>query len=339
MYLGLAGVWLELGDPANFHKITFELDYLESWAATTGVTANLQAPTDGGPGTYVAAATKLPSQTTSGPHGTVVALHHVPRFVTGEGISISEQFCFTIEASAPQPLTTLIAWASDVQDLVSIGTGQVAAFHAVKGTCECQTAGPDPITVTQEVAVHTRWAVRNPKSVRRLYAYDRFFTLDDIGGISGVASWMMMAEKRQSLLNRVMTSRYHDQILLTDRLFNRAASVERLNKDLRGDEKDKSVHSVDRLKREYDTAGAPMAKLAPDKDVWAEAVRDARNAVGHHNKGIDNFKSQHYWRAESLYWLFVLRLLQLDGAPQLVVDQVGNHRQLELVRNELVKLL
>jgi hypothetical protein len=119
-------------------------------------------------------------------------------------------YILRLDADNVTPIDDLIDTASDFQDLVSIATGRNAAFHSLFGfhpdlTKEVPSEEHKAYSVPFEIM--SQWNIRDTASKPdQIEFQDLFFSLDDLGGMDGVAKWMKAAREHRSTLGRTMST-------------------------------------------------------------------------------------------------------------------------------------
>ena len=245
-------------------------------------------------------------------------------------------------------LEALLDIVSDVQDLVSIGTGHTAEIVGVtlqRSDVPLRTSTGETVGLLP-LEYFARWAVRErrpPKTTLR--AHRMYFTLDDLGGIIGLAKWMVVAEKYRTALGRIMAAHYADGMFESDRVVNGCAAIQGFDKKRKADKvKDVAVA----LRRSAALADKLFVDLVGDVEAWIVLVVAHRNDAAHHYDRYLGGAATREQRllADSIYWLLVLvliaacerpsgsvfayrkspRLLRLEGAAGSALEPWTRHR-------------
>lgn len=207
------------------------------------------------------------------------------------------------------------------QDLVSIGTGRTStfeafSFHHPEVVHELRDGTDYPVTI-EFFAQWVNWETRMPGSVG---LHDVLFNLTDLGGEPAVQRWIRFALDHQGTIARVMGTRYRTGGYVSDRLLNRAAALEALDRDTHGQD-DESFKN--RMLRLATIAGSPFGDAVGDVDRWASRFKKARIAAAHHsNRHPAEAGHLDYYLSEVAYYLFVLCLLRHIGADDRAVERV-----------------
>lgn len=274
----------------------------------------------------------LPDDRTHDPDGGELLLRHSIG-VRGNRVTeraLTQQCYFRISCSEVRALDDLIDIASDLQDLVSIAINRTADIDALGFWHPSVYWQPTPEAKKspKPVEYFVPWNARDTgPTPRGLQAHEMFFTYPDFGGIDGIGRWLRSAWRHRGGLGRVMASRYARQMLVSDRLLNRAAALEAFDREVTGFAGSKFKT---RMKRCADLAGAPFAGLVGDIDAWAEVIRLDRDDIAHHfGRRMKHSSADQFFLAESLYWLFILCMLRDCQAPAKVYQRIADHQALD----------
>jgi len=253
--------------------------------------------------------------------------------------SLEQSFRFYLDYPDVHTVDDLVEVASDLQDLVSIGTGRTAAFQELR-MFHPDVSQKTPVGVLYKpIAIHSQWAAERTDRPARWSDHDAYFGLGELGGMPGVAKWLTVARKHRETLGRVMATRYTASMYVTDQYYNRIASLEDLNRQEAGDAK-QTVSLNRRLARCAKLAGQPFTDLVVNVDKWVEIVKSDRDDIGHH---FGRRKSQHtaeqFYLAESAYWLYVLCLLRLADAPDAVFVRISDNYRFQRLGRRLAKFI
>lgn len=324
----LRGAFLDEDEALKATGISFGLAHLVSWIGETGISEEWRK--DGGrredvPRFRIEAREKPDRSAVLANGGSVHLKHSVG--ITGDGMSdraLTQAFHWRVDQPRGVGMDDLLDLASDVQDLVSIATGRIAAFERVRfWHPEVLRETPDGKRMPEAVDVFVEWNARAEKSTRRLHEHDLLFTFEHLGGIDGVRRWMDAADRHRSGLGRVMGSRYAKGMFVSDRLLNCSAALEAFDRDSTGD---KRIRFKTRMLRCAALAGDPFTNLVGDVSRWAQTIRLERDDLAHHfGRHMRSTGSETYYLWQSLYWLFVICILRDSGAPEKVFDHLQRH--------------
>lgn len=336
----IGGAHLDQADLAAFTSAWFQLEGLVEWMAQPGPEYT-PSITDDGRRVHTLTLTESAEERVAGAGGATVVLRHSPRLeaTAGARVLLAQDYTAAVEVPHPARIDELLAYASDLQDLVSIGIGLPAAYRQVHLLHPSVVADLDTRTVQVPLELHAEWTVRRPTDATRPTPLDIYFTYEDLGGAGGVTRWMRTADTHRHTLDRVMATRYAEDMFVSDRMLNYAASLDAYDTV---DHPDPANGPRISLKQRLDNcitkAGPTFAALIGDTDAWADAVTKARHDIAHHKTGMHD-GATHYYLAESAYWLYVLCLLTDAGAPQEVFDRISAHRQFKWIRQQLPTVL
>jgi hypothetical protein len=169
--------------------------------------------------------------------------------------------------------------------------------------------------------------------------HEAYFGLEDLGGMPGVAKWLVVARKHRETLGKVMATRYAASMYVTDRYYNRVASLEDLNRQEAGDG-NQTVSLNRRLTRCAKLAGQPFTDLVVNVDEWVKIVKSDRDDIGHHfGRRQRQHTTEQFYLSESTYWLYVLCLLRLADAPDAVFTQITDNYRFQGLGRRLAKFI
>lgn len=244
----------------------------------------------------------------------------------GDGLnerSLTQSMLFHFEADRSMSVADIVDVASDLQDLVSIGTKATAAFEYL----HLYTDGHrDSFGNKKGIRLLAPWHAKRDKV--GLHPYDMAFTFDELGGMEGVRRWLDAAEAHRPGLGMVMNTRYV-RMFTGDRFLHRVAALERMYEQWSGNN---TTVLVDRLKQLCEFAGSPVQGLVPDVEVWCEKAKSERHNVAHHlGRIIHQDPGELFYSSEVAYWLFVVCLLRLSGAPDAVFDHISRNPSVQFL--------
>lgn len=209
--------------------------------------------------------------------------------------------------------------ASDLQDLVSIGTNRTAAYeHVHLYDSDIGLGSKKDGRYAPPAKLFLPWLAQPDADKSAPHQSDMAFTFEDINGMNGLANWLTAAAKYRSMLGHVMTTRYV-KMLVDVKLIFRIAALNGLFREWKGYEC--NLRTV--LTKLTALAGDPFAELVHDIDAWCErATKERTNLAHHYGRPAHSNSADMYFTAESAYWLFVLCMLRLAEAPEAVFDRV-----------------
>lgn len=323
----LRGVHFDPDGALKFQRLTAEMNWLPFWVARSGLEESYRFAKKDGRDQIDAVDLRLApldTQTCAGQDGATVSL--------SQGFSISgnrvterrmgQSFSFSIETSGLTSLEALLEQMSDLQDLVSIGTGK----HAGYSTLTLQhpevrlPAMPGEFGPPASIELIGRWRVVSQEGPENLNWHDMFFTLADLGGMEGVERWLAVAAAHRSELGRVMATKCSPSMYQSDKVLNCTAALEAYDRSTH-----KEDYLVDRLKRLAAAAGDVFDELVGDVPAFATALKTARHDVAHHKTGMVTASSGHIFLGMSAYWLFAMCLLREGQAPDGVFEHIKQH--------------
>jgi hypothetical protein len=329
----LKSVLFDAGEPLEATICTFDLRYLTAWMTETGIDETHYFAEDrenrSDEPYWTLAARGLDSRS-AGLDGYRLSIEHSVG-IKGDRInerSLTQRFYARITADKMRDVDELAELASDLQDLVAIGTGRDAVVEGMsfRRPDLVEKIGP---TGEREVPIEyfVPWSVRDSsKKPGELQPHEMYFSFQQLGEMDGVARWMNAADKHRSALGRVMSTRYSPQMFVSDRLLNCAAALEAFDRVSTGFGGSKFKTRMIRCAK---LAGSAFTDLVGDIDQWAESIRLSRDDLAHHlGRTPERKGSTQYFLGQSVYWLFVLCMLREAEARAEVFDQIAGSQQL-----------
>ena len=229
---------------------------------------------------------------------------------------------------------SLLAVVSDLQDLVTLGTGRIASFDVL--TLLHPDASRERVTgenIRVPFELLAQWTVSDSDEPTRSH-HEMFFTLEDLGGLDGVARWLDVAATHRTSLDRLMATRYAHRSYLADKYLNRLVSLEAFDRE--------AGHSgtyLQRLRRCVEYAGVPISDLVPDTNAWTKRLKDDRNDLAHHLAELARqVSSDQLFLSESAFWLYVICLLRRAAAPEAVFGRISRTQQFQFLKRRLAKV-
>jgi hypothetical protein len=329
----LEGAWFDDPDELDVDRVIIDLRHLNGWVNQSGLSTDHPRHDDGGDDRFsIITARDLPTLKVQPGETSVRFFQSLSE--QGEHIhdlGIKQRWTLSLVADKPLPLARFIETASDVQDLVSIAVGETANFDKVSlqhpALPKRSRDGAPLRNWREDITYHAQWSNRtepcDPVKRHRMY-----FTLDDLGGMDGVARWLDVVERYRTELSRVMATRYSASMFLEDRIMNVSAALDSFDKVRRETGKAK-VDYVDRITQCIDLAGEPFTSLIDqDGREWAKAVKETRHDLAHHRERFRlNGSVGEHLQSEQLFWLFAFCMLRLAQAPPAVFDGIAKHGQ------------
>lgn len=334
------GVLFETDEQLAFRRIDVEMDWMPFWVNESALEESYSYKKVEGEAEQLVGFTievgAIEPRSCQGQEDATVTLGHTSG-ISGNRVterSLWQNFHFSITAEALLPLDSLLDQASDLQDLVAIGTGCIPAYSSV------DFRHPDAVIEIGDKSYETtiemfaQWQVVNNRAPDALDQYHMYFTLPELGGMPGVERWLTVAAANRSELGRVMATQYSKTMYVSDRLMNCAASLEAY---------DRRKHAgndvfADRLTRSVGHAGDIFRELVQDVERWVKAVKGARNDIAHHKARLANASTDHLFLARSAYLLFVLCLLRDAQAPEVVFEHIAENPQYRWLKRRLAEM-
>lgn len=337
------GVLLNEKEAPEFTKAFVGLDWLAYWVRKSGFSESYSIEpdmeTDGRWRAMSLTLSVLDAETFLGPRSASYTLGQ-EYGVQGDGIlerRLWQDFYFGVDYGALTPLEQIVDDVSDLQDLVTMGTGRIASFK------NFSLRHPDVSFRIGEkehqspIDYFAHWHASRVEPIQPLSESDMLFTFDDLGGTRGMEKWLKVAAVHRSALGRVMATRYGQSMFVSDRLLNCAAALEAFDRDKHGD--GDQIEYLHRIKRCVSLAGEPFEKLVGDTDAWATAFKNERNTVAHHKPRIIASSTEQHILGETAYWLFIFCMLQEAGIEAAAFVRMMHHRQYRWLKGRVREVL
>jgi hypothetical protein len=327
------GVWFEDGELAEGNALQFTLDGLAEFVAQSGLVAEVNHGAPVGEKWGELRGTGMPEQVANLPnHGQFTLSHHLSMDMPAASASIRESFSIRLEFQEKIFIPDLLETASDLQDLVSIATDRTSQFGKVSVShpdCHVEHEGKK---YDRPFEVWAAWTALRRDDAKPLIRWDLYFNLSDMGGVSGLESWMAIAEKYRSSLGRAMATNYAESMYVSDRFLSRVAALEGVDRiDFGRRKRDFAV----RIGRCIEIAGPQFASLIHDPDRWATELKHHRNELAHHyGRRMRQATEEQSYLAAGAYWLMVFFLLRKASVPDDLFDKILTHRKLQFLREK-----
>lgn len=209
----LRGAQFEAGEAFEFNTLTIRLAGMQYWVqrGAIGQTSTwAEDRTSGELDQHSLTVEPMRPETFRGPGALTLTLAQSTGW-TGDGFThktLSQDFPVTIRSEKLVPLEVLMAEASAVRDLVSIGLGRVAAFTQVTvaraDVTELIVPDSGPVPVSMELIAP--WTLRADEGLKPPFLPR--FALPHLGGVAGIERWLLATTPHRSALARAMRPHY-----------------------------------------------------------------------------------------------------------------------------------
>jgi hypothetical protein len=327
-------VWFSADERAEGDALNFDVDGLTEWVARSGLVQTFcDSPADGEPWVKLEGVS-LPKREAGLPGtGTVTLEQKLSTKGRDTSLSLTESYSFKLAYDSNVPVLDLLDTASDIQDLVSLATDGSAQFRFVEAS-HPDLVGPHSRGI---FTVWSAWTALRKEAMKPEW-YDLFFTLDDIGGMSGLAEWMRVAEKYRSSLGRAMATKYAERMYVSDKLLNRAAALDGFDRILTGIGRGR--YFADRIRQCIEIAGPQFESLVHDPAKLTTELKDHRDEIAHHyGRWMRQETEQQLYISDAAYWLLMFCLLRQASVADSTFDKLLSHRKLQFLANKLRAIL
>ncbi len=175
-----------------------------------------------------------------------------------------------IRFDEPQSWKTALGIMPDLQALISIAKGE--AVH-VEWTSIVEEGEPDArLRASYRPILH--------RGTRQI-PHSELFTMQELGGIEGIARWMNVLRDQESLITALLVDRYRQPAFITDRTSHLLTACEAYQRHRMADPgKRISNLRAEVLDPMLCKAGSPFEEWVGKPDVWKKKVTAVRNNYG-----------------------------------------------------------
>ena len=190
-----------------------------------------------------------------------------------ESATVRANTSVRISFDEPQSWETVMGTVVDLQALVSIAKGE--AVH-VERTSIVEEGAPEARLRASYRPVLRRSARQIPHS--------ELFTMQELGGVEGIARWLNVLHDRESLITALLVDRYRQPAFITDRISHLLIASEAYQRHFMAD-RGKRIDSLGKevLDPMLCRAGRPFEEWVGKPENWKKKVHEIRNnyGVGH----------------------------------------------------------
>jgi len=320
------GVWFSANEQAGGNKLEFGVLNLANWVSRSGIEESIRVENEVPVGHTIKGETMSPLVASVPTGGTVALNHSISVGRIDSGVSIKNVFRVEVDLDGFKTIEDLTDAASDLQDLVSIGTGDIAQFTSVH-VWHSDLAARGGRTHEGGFDFYAPWSAVAPNDRKPVKPHEFYFTVEDLGGVDFLPGWMSVAARHRSTLGRVMSTRYASGMQLADRFINRAAALEGFDRVESGMAQGRIFAA--RIEACFELAGKPFEAIVEDSARWIQEFKHHRNELAHHYGRRMRYSGveQHYL-AESAYWLFVFCMLRTAGADDAGLEKIAQNQKI-----------
>jgi hypothetical protein len=329
----VVGAFYEKDEPIEADRLSVQLANLPYWAQSAGFADAMHPDRAEHNGRWVISSDPIEPFSVPIRQGTLRL--EQTRSSAGDGITsltLTQGAQFHVEFNEILPLADVVDLASDLQDLVSIGTDRPAAFERFVLWHPDISVERGGRPRRQPVEYLAEWNAQPDHKKHPPTEFSMAFTFAELGGMDGVASWLAVASKYRTMLSHVMNTKYERRMFVQDRLLDRVAALEGFHRAWKAGRRS----LLTRLRELTDLAGPPFEELVGDVSDWCGRAKDERNNVAHHKgRSVHQSGGDVLFTAEAAYWLFVLCMLRLMPTRPVVFDHIIGCPQFEWVKEGL----
>ena len=323
----LCGAFLNEEEPLVFSSATVRLGHMEEWVNRSGLGVVYGYEGDSNLINSVQISyTPIKPDVTDTSWGQIALTF--PWELRGDHFvesSVKHRCSVELRFTSPQTLETIFSFSSSLWHLLTIGIDSPTSI------LNMTLYHPNE---RRRVDLYTQWNESGTqRSTETIHQRRMLLGFDDIGGLHGVARWLEVAGKYDTVIGTLVSHWYRPKMYVENRYMNVLVAAEKL---LRIRLKKRSFKFATELKQlACETSGAFQA-LVGDIDFWVKKVVQTRaNRVvhpGRHDAGDG-------WRlhllAESIYLLVVLVLFRECDVPQDTIANIQNHDRFKWLASQL----
>ena len=333
------GIHLEEAEPLEFACVNLRISHLEQWVGKTGIEVSFHADgsTDNVDGFQVRRGSMAHEIVSTG-YGKLGLDFRYPVFFDWISEARIRQECVMgLGLTEPKALDHILRMCSALQNLITIGLDSPSS---VVSLMLHQEPGPIFRDAAADGMVELRAPMQGhdvPGRETAPHRHQMLFNFEDVGGIDGVARWVDIAEKYETVMGSLVSHWYLPRLYSEHRFFNACTAAEAMR---RIQLQKQTFNFGNELKLLALQAGKPFEALVGDTDAWRKKVIQARvNYVVH--PGLQKVRAADglYPLSESLYFLVVMCLLRECGVPEETVDRVCQYQRFRILTRQLKDVL
>ena len=333
------GIHLEEAEPLEFACVNLRISHLEQWVGKTGIEVSFHADgsTDNVDGFQVRRGSMAHEIVSTG-YGKLGLDFRYPVFFDWISEARIRQECVMgLGLTEPKALDHILRMCSALQNLITIGLDSPSS---VVSLMLHQEPGPIFRDAAADGMVELRAPMQGhdvPGRETAPHRHQMLFNFEDVGGIDGVARWVDIAEKYETVMGSLVSHWYLPRLYSEHRFFNACTAAEAMR---RIQLQKQTFNFGNELKLLALQAGKPFEALVGDTDAWRKKVIQARvNYVVH--PGLQKVRAADglYPLSESLYFLVVMCLLRECGVPEETVDRVCQYQRFWILTRQLKDVL
>ena len=249
--------------------------------------------------------------------------------------TIAQRCSIGVKFGEPYALEDAIKVGSSLQNLLTVGVHSPTSFNKVTlSHPDLLRTLPGGREVPELISMYAQFRGSNtPRQDKAIHPTRMLFTFDDIGGLDGIAKWLVTSDKFRLVIDSLLSHWYLPAIYTDNRLLNiiiAAEAFERVRLQTR------KINFKDALKSLIKLAGAPFRVIVDNVDTWSnEIVRARVNNLVHRGMSGDLEGQRMYVLSESLYFLVVLCLLRECGISEETLSKMQEHESFRWIEEQL----
>lgn len=365
----LTGAHFDEGEPLEFEAVTVATDHLAEWVGRSGISTDYERDQASGLLTRVSIHYERPEpESVPVTDGTLTLgfTYQVGSHEFAE-VKIAQGCYFRLARDGLTDLDDLLFYCEAIQHLLTIASGSsvladvVNLWHPeVFRELSSGKRIPEPIGFLAQ-------PVDNVPYKRRRTRQDPLLTFEQIGGLDGVAAWLVVAKRYWRVIGSLLSSRYMAKMYTQNRFFNAAFAAEsfhrlRFPNYVRPPEEYEVIKTglvravpiewqkwldqqlcysneprlLKRFQDMADYAGEAFAGLVGDVPKWCRLAKNLRNSLAHDDKrSVGPDSETLYYMSESIFYLVVLCLLRECGLADDVLHGITQNSHFLWVRDRV----
>ena len=333
----LSGAHFEAGEPLKFNAVYLEMRHLEHWVWKSGTRKDVKQDDSGRGISEIQVSFKPPSKSVIPTDIGSLELEHTYSFrhdpiietTITQGCSIGIKFVESYQ------LEDAIKVGNSLQNLLTVGVHSPSSFKKVTlsrpGLVHTLPSGRE---VPELISVYTQFRGSDiPKQDKAIHPTQMLFTFDDIGGLDGIAKWLVTSDKFRLVIDSLLSHWYLPTVYTDNRLLNTIIAAEAFQRIRL---KQPNINFGKALIDLAKLAGEPFRYIVEDVNIWAKEIVCARNNNLVHRGLQEDLEGQRmYDLSEALYFLVVLCLLRECGISEETLAKIQNHQRFRRVKEQL----
>ena len=240
-----------------------------------------------------------------------------------EHAAVTAHTSVRVDFDQPQPWEAVLSTVLGLQALVSIAKGESVS---VERTSIVEQGTPDA-----RLGASYRSLLR--RGTHQI-THSELFTMQELGGIEGIARWLDVLDSQESLINPLLVDRYRQPSFITGRTSHLLIACEAYQRHRMADP-NKRINNLreEILDPMLSKAGRPFGQWVGNPELWKGKVSEIRNqyGVGHlQSYGTGSAAAPDFHLINEQLYLLVVSCLLVDCE----VPEETRHKVAERMRSD-----